>query len=384
MGLDFQPVIFKGKFIMEKSRRTPSIRGMTKRLPRVGITMGDPAGIGSEITAKVLTRDNIGEFCVPIVIGDADVIRQGFKVIGADPTFEVVHDLEDALEPARNYVYDLDNVSLADYSFGRISAQAGRAAGESIERAIELAMEKKIDAIVTNPIHKESFNLGGYGERFPGHTEMLAALTGAKSYCMMLASGNLRVCHVTTHVSLLDALTRYITTERIVEVIKLADGVGKQLGFEDPLIGVAGINPHAGEHGLFGDEEKRIIIPAIEKAVELGIKVEGPVPADTLFSKAKGGWYTVAVAMYHDQGHIPCKVDGFVYDHETERWSMRGVNVTLGLPIIRTSVDHGTAFGKAGKGTADRHSLLEAVKFAVDLVRGQPHMGEDHQQDLAG
>ena len=209
---------------MEKSRRTPSIRGMTKRLPKVGITMGDPAGIGSEITAKVLTRDNIGEFCVPIVIGDADVIRQGFKVIGADPTFEVVHDLEDALEPARNYVYDLDNVSLADYSFGRISAQAGRAAGESIERAIELAMEKKIDAIVTNPIHKESFNLGGYGERFPGHTEMLAALTGAKSYCMMLASGNLRVCHVTTHVSLLDALTRYITTERIVEVIKLADG----------------------------------------------------------------------------------------------------------------------------------------------------------------
>ena len=340
-------------------------------LRRIGITMGDPAGVASEITAKVLTYDNINDFCIPIVVGDAKVMNQGFEVIKADPDFEVIHDLKRELEPGKNYLYDLNNVSLSDYSFGQVSGAAGRAAGESIETAIKLAMENKIDAIVTNPIHKESFNLGGYGERFPGHTEMLAALTGTKSYCMMLATGNLRVCHVTTHVSLLDALTKHITTERILEVIQLADGVCKQLGVADPLIGVAGINPHSGEHGLFGDEEQRIIIPALEQAAALGIRAEGPVPGDTLFSKAKGGWYAAVVAMYHDQGHIPCKLDGFVYDQRTERWSMTGVNVTLGLPIIRTSVDHGTAFGKAGKGTADQRSLLEAIQFAIDLVKGK-------------
>jgi 4-hydroxythreonine-4-phosphate dehydrogenase len=340
-------------------------------LPKIGLTMGDPAGIGSEITAKILIEDHVAELCIPVVIADARVVRQGFEIIGAAPDFEVVHDLEGELKAGRTYVYDLDNIRLSDYRFGQISAAAGRAAGEAIETAVRLAMEGQIDAIVTNPIHKESFNLGGYGARYPGHTEMLTALTGAKSTCMMLASGNLRVCHVTTHVSLLDALTKYITAERIVEVIRLAHGVCRQLGMSEPLIGVAGINPHAGEHGLFGDEEQRIILPAIERAQGEGIRAEGPVPADTLFSKAKGGWYEAAVAMYHDQGHIPCKVDGFVYDHRTGRWSMTGVNVTLGLPIIRTSVDHGTAFGKAGKGTADQRSLFEATKLAVDLAKGR-------------
>ena len=340
-------------------------------LPRIGITMGDPAGVASEITAKMLTYDQISEFCVPIIIADAKVVRQGFEIIGLDPDFETLGDLEGELEPGRTYVVDLDNVRLSEYAFGQISAEAGRAAGESIETAIRLALDGKIDAIVTNPIHKESFNLGGYGKRFPGHTEMLAELTGTESYCMMLASGSLRVCHVTTHVSLLDALTKYITIERVLEVTRLANGVCRQLGIEEPRIGVAGINPHAGEHGLFGDEEQRIILPALERAQALGIRVEGPVPADTLFSKAKGGWYDAVVAMYHDQGHIPCKFDGFVYDGQTEKWSMTGVNVTLGLPIIRTSVDHGTAFGKAGKGTADQRSLLEATRFAVDLVKGR-------------
>ena len=333
--------------------------------------MGDPAGIGSEITAKMLTHDRISEICTPIIIGDAQVAQQGFEVIGVEPSLEVIRDLGQAPEPGQTYLYDLDNISPDEYTFGRISAEAGRAAGESIETAIKLALDQKIDAIVTNPIHKESFSLGGYGERFPGHTEMLAALTGTKTYCMMLVSGNLRVCHVTTHVPLLSALTKHITTERILEVIGLADSVGKQLGVAEPLIGVAGLNPHAGEHGLFGTEEERIIIPAIEQATELGIKAEGPVPPDTLFSKAKGGWYTVAVAMYHDQGHIACKVAGFVYDHTTQRWSMTGVNVTLGLPIIRTSVDHGTAFGKAGKGTADQRSLVEATRLATELVKGR-------------
>lgn len=339
-------------------------------LPKIGITMGDPAGIGSEITAKMLTEDRICDLCIPIVIGDARVVQQGFGTIDAPTDIVVVRDLDAGLEPGSNYVYDLGNVSPADYAFGQISAAAGRAAGESIEMATRLALDGKIDAIVTNPIHKESFVLGGYGQRFPGHTEMLAELTGADSYCMMLASGNLRVCHVTTHVSLLDALTKYITTDRILEVILLADDVARRLRVEHPRIGVAGINPHSGEHGLFGSEEQRIIIPAIEHAIELGIDAEGPVPPDTLFSKAKGGWYAVAVAMFHDQGHIACKVDGFVYDHATGKWSMTGVNVTLGLPIIRTSVDHGTAFGKAGKGTADQRSLVEATKLAIELVKG--------------
>jgi 4-hydroxythreonine-4-phosphate dehydrogenase len=188
---------------------------------------------------------------------------------------------------------------------------------------------------------------------------------------MMLASGNLRVCHVTTHVSLLDALTKYITTERVLEVIQLADVACKQMGIAKPTIGVAGINPHAGEHGLFGREELDVIIPALEQAASLGVRVEGPVPADTIFSKAKGGWYDAVVAMYHDQGHIPAKFDGFVYDRMKQRWTMQGVNVTLGLPIIRTSVDHGTAFDQAGKGTADQHSLVEAVKFAIRLAQGR-------------
>jgi 4-hydroxythreonine-4-phosphate dehydrogenase len=337
-------------------------------LPRIGITMGDAAGIASEITAKMLVRDRISDICIPIIIGDADVARQGFEVIGAEPDLELVRDLDRELHPRKNYVYDLNNLSPSDYSFGQISAAAGRAAGQAIQKAVELALAGEIDAIVTNPIHKESFYQGGWGKVYPGHTEMLAALSGAESYCMMLVSGALRVCHVTTHVSLLDALTKHITTERIVQVIRLAHDATRRLGIEQPLIGVAGINPHAGEHGLFGNEEKRIILPAIEEALALGIRVEGPVPADSLFPKAKGGWYAAAVAMYHDQGHIPCKVDGFIYDHGTGEWTMRGVNVTLGLPIVRTSVDHGTAFDRAGKGVSDQGSLVDATHLAVDLV----------------
>jgi 4-hydroxythreonine-4-phosphate dehydrogenase len=340
-------------------------------LPRIGITLGDPAGIGSEITAKLLAYDSITDFCIPVAIGDARVLQQGLDIIRSAMRVKPVNDLDQDLETGMSHVYDLHDIDPSDYAFGQVSAAAGRAAGEAIEAAVSLAVEKKIDAIVTNPIHKESFNLGGYGKRFPGHTEMLAELTGCKSYCMMLASGRLRVCHVTTHVSLLDALTKYITTERILEVIRLADEACRRLRIREPVIGVAAINPHAGEHGLFGNEEERIILPALRQAAELGIRAEGPVPADTLFSKAKGGWYDAVLAMYHDQGHIPCKLDGFVYDQETEKWSMTGVNVTLGLPIIRTSVDHGTAFGKAGKGSADRRSLFEAVRLAADLAAGE-------------
>jgi 4-hydroxythreonine-4-phosphate dehydrogenase len=343
----------------------------TPRLPRIGLTLGDPAGIGSEITARLLSEPGLAERCVPIVIGDARVLAQGFALIGAAPRFEVLRDLEGPLAPGRAYVYDLANIAPGDYALGQISAAAGRAAGQAIEQAVQLALARSVDAIVTNPIHKESFQLGGYGRRYPGHTEMLAALTGTRRYCMMLATGSLRVCHVTTHVSLLEALTRHITPERVLEVIRLADEVGRQLGVAQPLIGVAGINPHAGEHGLFGDEEARLVEPAIARAQALGIRAEGPVSPDTLFSKARGGWYSVAVAMYHDQGHIACKVAGFVYNQATGQWTMTGVNVTLGLPIIRTSVDHGTAFDRAGQGTSDHNSLVEATELAIALARGR-------------
>ena len=338
--------------------------------PKIGITLGEPAGIGSEILAKLITYENITDFCIPIIIGDAKLIRQGLDLIKSKKKYEVIKNMDSDFKANTIYVYDLDNIKLSDFVFGHISASGGKASGEFIEKAITFTKEKKIDAIVTNPINKESFTLGGYGEKYAGHTEMLAELTNTKSYCMMLVSGNLRVCHVTTHVSLLDALTKYITTERIVEVIYLANDVCKRLGINNPNIGVAGINPHAGEHGKFGDEEQRIIYPAIELTKKNGIKVEGPVPADTLFSKAKGGLYDIVVVMYHDQGHIPAKFNGFIYNNENQRWDMSGVNVTLGLPFIRTSVDHGTAFGKAGRGTADHKSLLDAIKFAIDFING--------------
>jgi 4-hydroxythreonine-4-phosphate dehydrogenase len=345
----------------------------TAPLPRLGLTLGDPAGIGSEITARLLADAALSGQYTPIVVGDARVLAQGFAIIGAERDVTVLRgaEIERPLAPGRAYVYDLAHIAPGDYQLGQVSAAAGRAAGEAIEAAVRLALAGQVDAIVTNPIHKESFTLAGYGQKYPGHTEMLAALTGTRRYCMMLAARGLRVCHVTTHVSLLEALTRYITPERVLEVIRLAHAAGRQLGVAEPLIGVAGINPHAGEHGLFGDDETRLVQPAIDQALAEGIRADGPVPPDTLFSKALGGGYTVAVAMYHDQGHIACKVAGFVYDQRTGRWSMTGVNVTLGLPIIRTTVDHGTAFDRAGLGTADHNSLVEACQMAGALARGR-------------
>ena len=338
------------------------------QLPRIGITLGDAAGIGPEILAKLLVHEKLDDLGIPVVIGDRRVLEQALALIGATLRLRVIEDPCEACEPGAAYLVDQHNLSPADYRYGAVSAATGRAAGAWIERATALALEGALDAIVTNPIHKESFVLGGYGRRYAGHTEMLAALTGSKSYCMMLACGDLRVCHVTTHVSLLDALTRFITRERIVQVIRLADDACRRLGIERPVIGVAGVNPHAGEDGLFGEEERREIIPAILEAQATGIAAEGPVPADTLFSKAKGGMYAAVVAMYHDQGHIPVKLAGFLYDHRDGSWEMHGVNVTLGLPIIRTSVDHGTAFDKAGKGVANHRSLLEAVAYAAALT----------------
>ncbi|MBW2524510.1 MAG: 4-hydroxythreonine-4-phosphate dehydrogenase PdxA [Deltaproteobacteria bacterium] len=341
--------------------------------PRVAITLGDPAGIGPEILAKMLARGELGDSCTPVVVGDARLVRRAFEIVGAPEHAPRVFAVTSAAQLGQadagaHLVLDLNNLGPDAFELGRVDAGAGGAAGQFIATAIELALDGTVDAVVTNPIHKEAFRLGGWGERYPGHTEMFAALTGSESTCMMLACGTMRVCHVTTHVSLLEALTHHIKRRRIAEVIRLADQACRSLGIERPRIGVAGINPHAGQDTLFGDEERREIAPAIADAGAAGIDAEGPIAADTLFCKALGGMFDAAVAMYHDQGHIPVKLAGFRYDHESRQWDMRGVNVTLGLPIIRTSVDHGTAFDQAGTGAADHRSLVDAVRYAVRLA----------------
>ena len=291
---------------------------------KIGITIGDQAGIGREIIEKSLP-----------LFPDIE-----FKIIG-----KIVNNPE----------------------YGRINAEYGCIAGNAIKEAIDFALKGEIDAVVTAPIHKKAFNLGGWD--YPGHTEMFAQLTGTKDYAMMLIHGNLRVIHVTTHVSLKDAI--YLIDESLIlKKIRVASNACKQLGIIQPKIAVAALNPHSSDDGLFGHEEKEIIQPAISMAISEGINVVGyPVPADIVFAKALGGEYDCVVAMYHDQGHIPVKTVGFVWDKE---WTdVDGVNATFGLPIIRTSPDHGVAFGKAGKGTADPKSMISAVKIAIQLIKNK-------------
>ena len=258
---------------------------------------------------------------------------------------------------------DMGLVDMEQLKRGEVSAMCGDAAFKYVTKVIELAMDKKVDATVTNAFNKEAVNLAGH--HYSGHTEIYADMTGTKNYTMMLAHENLRVVHVSTHVSLREACDR-VKKQRVLDVIRIADKACKDLGIKEPKIGVAGLNPHSGEHGLSGREEIDEIIPAIEAAKAEGINADGPVPPDTVFSKARGGWYDIVVAMYHDQGHIPLKVVGFVYNHEKKAWdAVAGVNITLGLPIIRVSVDHGTAFDQAGTGTASELSLRNSIEYAV-------------------
>ena len=239
---------------------------------------------------------------------------------------------------------------------------AGNAAFEAVKKVIHFAMEKKIDATVTGPINKEAIHAAGHF--FSGHTEIYAHYTGTKKYAMMLIEGNLRVVHVTTHVSMRQACD-LIKKDRVMDVIQLADNACRKLGILNPKIGVAGLNPHASDGGLFGREEEKEITPAIREAKRNGIDVDGPISGDTLFSKARGGQYDIVIAMYHDQGHIPLKLLGFNWNEQLKKWdSVKGTNITLGLPIVRVSVDHGTAFDQAGNGTANEESLLNAIEHA--------------------
>lgn len=331
----------------------------------LAITLGDPAGIGPEITVKALDDPDLYRRCKPLVVGDTAILERACTLVGR-PQMQV-HPVQD---PAEGWyragvidVLDLQLLKPEAYELGRVSAQAGNAAFQYVRKAIALAMAGKVDATVTNPLNKEALNLAGY--HFSGHTEIYAHETGTRSYAMMLAHRDLRVVHVSTHLSLRQACDR-VKKDRVLEVIRLADQACRSMGIEAPRVGVAGLNPHCGEGGLFGREEIEEIIPAVEQACREGIRAEGPVPPDTIFSKALGGWYDIVVAMYHDQGHIPLKVVGFTYDREAQAWSaVEGVNITLGLPIIRTSVDHGTAFDQAGTGRANELSLKNAIEYSI-------------------
>lgn len=356
----------------EKSTEKQAKKSTVK--PIVGITMGDPAGCGPEITVKALKNPELYDKCRPVVIGDGGMIEDAIRILeqtgwlkAGEMKVRRIDQVEAArFEPGSVDVLHLDLVDPQQFEYGKVSAMCGEAAFRCVEKVIELALDGQVDATVTNALNKEAINLAGH--HFAGHTEIYAHYTGTDRYTMMLAHENLRVVHVSTHVSLREACDR-VKKERVLDVIRIADRACRSLGIEAPRIGVAGLNPHAGENGMFGTEEIEEIIPAIRQAEAEGIQAEGPVPPDSLFSKARGGWYDMVVAMYHDQGHIPLKVVGFVYDREQKKWgAVSGVNVTLGLPIIRSSVDHGTAFGHAGQGVSNELSLVNAIDYAVLLA----------------
>ena len=335
--------------------------------PLIGMTMGDPMGIGPEVTVKALAHKPVHEMARPLVIGHEQVMRQAVSRAGLALVVRSVQSETDAeFQAGVVNVLEPEGCHVTQDMLGQVSAEAGHAAFVAIEKAIALALERRIDAVVTGPIHKEAINAAGH--RFPGHTEIFAQYTGTQDYAMLLAYGDLKVIHVTTHMPLA-RVSDSLTQERIFKVIGLAHDVCRRLGIQKPRMGVAGLNPHASDGGLFGQEEAQLIVPAIQAAQEQGMDVQGPVPPDTLFPKAIGGWFDICVVMYHDQGHIPLKVLGFTWDRKNDRWdSVNGVNITLGLPIIRTSVDHGTAFDIAGQNIASPESTIQAIEYATKLA----------------
>lgn len=336
--------------------------------PILGISVGDPGGIGPEITAKALALKGIYDICRPLIVSDARVMEEALRITRLNLEIHPLRSPQEGIFRLGTVdVLHIPNMPAVEIRYGQVSARQGEASFDYVKRVIELAMSGEIHGTVTGPIHKEAVNAAGH--HFAGHTEIYAHMTSTRNYAMMLAHGSFRVVHVSTHVSLREACDR-VKKERVLRVIQLTQEALGKLGIERPRIGVAALNPHAGEGGLFGREEMEEILPAVERAEEEGIAAEGPIPADTVFSKMRGGFYDAVVVMYHDQGHIPVKLLGFRYDEATGTWGeVSGVNVTLGLPIVRTSVDHGTAFGKAGKGMANPQSMIEAIKMAALLAK---------------
>lgn len=334
---------------------------------RIAVTMGDPAGIGPEVVLKALVNREIYEKCVPVVIGDYEALQDAIRFSGLE--LELLEIGEPADAEGKYGTVELINLNYlkpGSWKYKENSALCGEAAFQYVIRAIAYAKAATVSAVITAPISKESINMAGHP--YSGHTEIFAEYTGTKDYAMLLASDNLRVIHVTTHCALIEAC-RLIRKERVQKVIELADKACKMLGIEKPKIGVAGLNPHCSENGLFGTEEASEIIPAIEAAQREGIDAQGPESPDTVFVKCKAGIYDIVVAMYHDQGHIPLKLNSFQWDTAEGRYSsVRGINTTIGLPIIRVSVDHGTAFGKAGEGRANADSMVEAIETGLTMA----------------
>ena len=337
------------------------------RPPILGVTMGDPAGVGPEIVARAAAMPAVARMGRLVVIGSAAAMREAVALTGVPLTVRAVEGVGDGRgAEATLECLDLGNVDMATLPRGEVSAAAGRAAYEYIERAVTLARAGTIDAIVTAPVNKEA--LAAAGVPHSGHTEILASLSNTRDFAMLLMGEELKVIHVTTHVAL-RRVPDLVTRDRVLRTIRLAHQALVSLGQPHGRIAVAGLNPHAGEDGLFGDEEKTAIVPAIAAARSEGLDVVGPLPADTLFSRARGGEFAIVVAMYHDQGHIPVKTLGFTYDENTKTWTgLSGVNVTVGLPFLRVSVDHGTAFDRAWKGIANAASMVEAIEVAARMV----------------
>jgi 4-phospho-D-threonate 3-dehydrogenase / 4-phospho-D-erythronate 3-dehydrogenase len=338
-----------------------------KDKPVIGITMGDPAGIGPEIIVKALAGKTVSDLCRAVVIGDRARLVQAARICGIQLDFKVIQTPTDARDDAIAYVIDLGGLP-ADLPFGQLSPTAGDAAYRYIAKAAEFALDGSIDAICTAPLNKEALHAAGHN--YPGHTEMLAALTRVPEVSMLLRGERLNVIHVTTHIGLIDAV-ELIDSALILRTIRRGHRTMVESGIDNPKVAVCGINPHAGENGLFGrGEEESKIVPAVTEAVAEGMDVYGPLPADTVFFRAGRGDFDLVVAMYHDQGHGPVKVLGLDV----------GVNVTVGLPVVRTSVDHGTAFDIAGTGRADEASLLEALRQAVTFAASRHRSAEGARQ----
>ncbi|MBQ6309482.1 MAG: 4-hydroxythreonine-4-phosphate dehydrogenase PdxA [Prevotella sp.] len=335
--------------------------------PIIAITMGDPAGIGPEIIIKALSLKETYEKCRPLVTGDANIMQWAVDNMQSELKIHRISSVKEArFELGTIDVYDLACIDMSTFQPGVLQNQCGHAAFISVTTAIQLAMDNEVDATVTAPLNKEALHNAGHN--FDGHTEIYAHYTNTKKYAMLLADEHLRVIHVSTHVPLRVACDR-VKKDRIIEVTELITDACKQFGIENPRIGIAGLNPHASDGGLFGWEEEKEISPAVKELQERGFNVDGPVPPDSLFAKARCGKYDGCVAMYHDQGHIPFKVVGFQWNKETGKMeAAKGVNITLGLPIIRVSVDHGTAFDVAGKGIASPDAMLLSIDYATKMA----------------
>lgn len=335
--------------------------------PILAVTMGDPAGIGPEIIAKALSHPNVVARCSPLIVGSDRYLRRAFEFTQTSFSYRTWTSV-DELPDTFNGIGLLNDETYLGEHLPRavVDPHCGASAFAWLDSAIQLAKQKRVAAIVTAPLNKEALNKAGH--HYAGHTEILAEKTGMKNYSLMLIADRFRVVHVTCHAAIRD-VPGLLTKERVMTAIRLFDRALIRLDGEPPRIAVCALNPHGGEGGLFGDEEILVIEPAVEACVGEGIQVEGPMPSDSIYPQHLGGRYDGVVAMYHDQGHIAFKLSNFIFDSDTREWStVTGVNVTLGLPIVRTSVDHGTAFDLVATGKASEQSLLDAIDTALRLI----------------